>query len=256
MISSNNNLQIKNLLKLQKNSRARQKDKVFIIEGIRMFTEIPEEMFVKAYTTEKFLNEHIELFKDKNYEIVAENIFKEISETKTPQGVLAIVKQQEYFLEDILNKENPAIMVLENLQDPGNLGTIIRTAEGANISGIIMNKNTVDIYNPKVIRSTMGSIYRVPFVYVNNLEEVLEMMKQKHITIYAGHLKGEVFYNKDYKKACAFLVGNEGNGLSNEISKKADELIKIPMYGKVESLNVSIASTIFMYEVLRTRFTN
>lgn len=254
MIESKNNQQIRNLIKLRKQSKERRKQKAFLVEGIRMFQEVPADKLVKAYATPEFYELHKELFEGKDFELVEEKIFKEISDTVTPQGVLAIVKQMDYSLEDLLNlEENPCFLILENLQDPGNLGTIIRTGEGAGVTAVIMNKETVDMYNPKVIRSTMGSIYRVPFVYVENLSETLHILKENQIATYAAHLNGKNFYDYDFKTACAFLIGNEGNGLTDEITKQADHYIKIPMQGKVESLNAAIAATVLVYESMRQR---
>ena len=116
-----------------------------------------------------------------------------------------------------------------------------------------MNRDTVDIYNPKVIRSTMGAIFRVPFVIVDSLPEVISQLKQNSVAVYAGHLKGDVFYKQDYRGGSAFLIGNEGNGLTDEITALADYKIKIPMKGKVESLNAAVSATILMYETMRQR---
>jgi TrmH family RNA methyltransferase len=150
-------------------------------------------------------------------------------------------------------------MVLEDLQDPGNLGTIMRTGEGAGIDGVILSKGCVDIYNPKTIRSTMGSLYRVPFLYVEDLAQTIADLKAKGITFYAAHLKGERFYDEfDFTKegGCAFLIGNEGNGLKDETADLADTYLKIPMEGKLESLNAAVASSILMYEVYRQKRIN
>ena len=145
-------------------------------------------------------------------------------------------------------------MILENLQDPGNLGTILRTGEGAGITGVIMSSQTVDIYNPKTIRATMGSIYRVPFLYVDDLSKVIERLHKKKIHTYAAHLKGTDYYlDQQFKEPTAFLIGNEGNGLSKEIADLAEKYIKIPMEGKVESLNAAVASALLMYEAHRQR---
>ena len=144
--------------------------------------------------------------------------------------------------------------MLDNLQDPGNLGTMIRTGEGAGITGVIMNNQTVDIFNPKTIRATMGSIFRVPFVYVPDLAPVLEQMHAKGIHTYAAHLKGQEYYDSfSFREPTAFLIGNEGNGLSKEISDQAGQYLKIPMEGRVESLNASIAAALLMYEAHRQR---
>lgn len=262
-ISSPSNEKIKQVVLLNTKASARRKQKQYIIEGIRMYEEVPEEDLVATYVSEKYYeevirvqkisNEAMKRLKKRDYYIVADNVFKSMSDTVTPQGIMAIVRQKEYQLEDILKqRENGVIIVLESLQDPGNLGTILRTGEGAGIAGIIMNKETVDMYNPKVIRSTMGSLYRVPFVVTEDLEETLDKLSEKNVTIFGAHLKGSEYYTEGlYKGLVAFLIGNEGNGLSEHISNKAHKLIKIPMEGKVESLNAAVAASILMYEAKR-----
>ena len=156
-----------------------------------------------------------------------------------------------YYIIEKRNKEKSCIVVLDRLQDPGNMGTIVRTGEAAGISGIIMSKDSADIYNPKVIRSTMGSIFRVPLAIVDDLATAVDTLKDNGITTYAAHLKGELYNSGSLTKDCALLIGNEARGLSEEISAKADKLIKIPMHGKVESLNAAIATAILMYEAAR-----
>lgn len=255
MITSVSNKQVKNIQKLQKSGKERKSQKRFVIEGIRMFKEIPTEALDKVFVTEQFYEKNRELFdKIEPEEFVSETVFEKLSETQTPQGVLATVKMSEYdFEEMITGKENPVFLVLENLQDPGNLGTILRTAEGAGVDGVIMSKDTVDIYNPKVVRSTMGALFRMPFCYVEDIFEAVKSMQKQGICVYAAHLNGEGFYEKDYQKATAFLIGNEGNGLTDAITALADEKIRIPMMGKTESLNAAIAATLMAYETLRQR---
>ena len=165
-----------------------------------------------------------------------------------------MVKQYHYTLDELLQKKNPLFLVLENLQDPGNLGTIMRTAEGAGVSAVILSKGSVDIYNPKTIRSTMGSIYRVPFLYVDDLKEVLQTLKSHGVKSYAAHLAGKQTYDKEnYQGGTAFLIGNESNGLSEELADAADIYIRIPMEGQLESLNAGVAASILMYEAYRQR---
>ena len=252
MITTNQNKQVKRILKLKKSARERRKEKLFIVEGIRMFEEIPEDRLYKTYVTEEFLEAHRELFQKKNPELVSSQIMKELSDTMTPQGVLALVKIREFHMEQ-LARNDALLLVLENLQDPGNLGTILRTGEGAGVTGIIMSRDTVDIYNPKVIRSTMGSILRVPFVYADDMNEVIRFLKKNQITTYAAHLDGTNYTKEDYNKGTAFFIGNEGNGLSRELTRAADHMIRIPMNGKVESLNAAMAAGLLMYEARRQR---
>ena len=148
----------------------------------------------------------------------------------------------------------PLLLVLDNLQDPGNLGTILRAGEAAGVTGVIMSHDCVDIYNPKVIRSTMGSVYRMPFVYVEHLPETLEVLAEAGIHSYAAHLKGIVWYDEQsYVGGTAFLIGNEGNGLTDKLTDKVQKKIKIPMCGKVESLNAAMASGLLVCEARRQR---
>jgi TrmH family RNA methyltransferase len=248
-ISSATNQTIKNLILLQNKSQIRKKEKIFIVEGIKMFKEISEEKIVSVFLSESFARANEKLVKP-HYFTVKDEVFAKISDTVTPQGIITIVRQNEYNLENVLKKEgNKLFLILENLQDPGNMGTIIRTAEGAGVDAVIMGKNSVDIYNPKVVRSTMGSIFRVPIIISEDLFEEIDKLKENDVFIYAAHLDGKNYYDdENYNCSSAFLIGNEANGLSEEISKKADKLVKIPMQGKVESLNAAVSAAILMYE--------
>lgn len=256
MITSTSNPQIKRLLQLQNKSKARNEEKVFVVEGIRMFLEVPEKDVEKVYISETLYNRKKQDLKLEkfSYEILSDNVFKHVSDTKTPQGILCVVKQKKYELEKILQIENPHFIVLDNLQDPGNLGTIVRTAEGAGVTAVLMSRDTVDIYNPKTIRSTMGSIYRIPFLYVEDLVELLKYFRKRGVRSYAAHLEGKQSYDKEnYSEGTAILIGNEGNGLREEVAKNADIYVQIPMCGKVESLNAAIAASVLMFEVSRQR---
>lgn len=237
-----------------KKAKLRREEKVFVVEGRKMFQEAPKDWVKEVYVAESALDQMKELLEGYSYEIVSDSVFKSVSDTQTPQGILCLVKMPEYQLKDLLQEEKTSLLLLESIQDPGNLGTMIRTGEGAGITGVIMNKTTVDLFNPKTIRSTMGSIYRVPFYMTEDLETVIDELKKKQISLYAAHLKGTMQYDEpDYTKACGFLIGNEGNGLSEEIANLASDYIKIPMEGKVESLNAAISASLLMYEVKRQR---
>ena len=253
MITSTANAQIKQIMKLHKSSRERKKTGLFVVEGIRMFSEVPRDCLKLAYVTEAFYAAHGELFADRPYELVSESVFRELSDTITPQGVLSVVRQQAWELSDILQHDKPLIIALENIQDPGNLGTMLRTAEGAGVTGVIMSRDTVDIYNSKVVRSTMGSIFRVPFVYVDDMAELVKQMQQAGICTYGGHLQGTDLYKEHFEGGTAFFIGNEGNGLTDALSAALDRRIRIPMYGQVESLNAATAATVLVYEALRQR---
>lgn len=250
------NPQVKRVAQLQKKARLRREEGVFLVEGPRMFREVPRDRLEKVYVSTSYLSnrEHQEQLTGMNWEEVEDKVFVRMSDTQTPQGVLCLVRQQEGSLESILKREAPLLMVLEDIQDPGNLGTIFRTAEGAGVHGIIMSRDCVDIYNPKTIRSTMGSIYRVPFCVCENLPGVLEQLDGAGVRTYAAHLQGKNTYDREsYLGGTAFLIGNEGNGLSQEISARASCKIRIPMEGQLESLNAGVAAAILMYEAGRQR---
>ena len=256
MITSTSNPQVKRLLQLQKKSKVRNEEKVFVVEGLRMFVEVPKERVEKVYVSENFYNKKKQELNWEEFpiEILSDSVFKHVSDTQTPQGVLCIVKQEKQDLDSLLNIENPHFMVLDNLQDPGNMGTIIRTAEGAAVDAVFMSRDCVDIYNPKTIRSTMGSIYRMPFIYIEEIIPLLEEFRKKGIKSYAAHLDGKNSYDQeDYCKGTAILIGNEGNGLRDEVAEKADIWVRIPMEGQVESLNAAIAASVLMFEVARQR---
>ena len=173
MITSAANSRVKNVIKLQKKAKERKEQNSFIVEGIKMFREAPIEQIKEVYIS-KSLYEKMALeekLSQVSYEVVEDNVFAQMSDTKTPQGVLSVLEMFHYDLDERLARANGTWMVLEDIQDPGNLGTILRTGEGAGIEGVIMTNNTVDIYNPKTIRSTMGSLYRVPFFVTYNIEE-------------------------------------------------------------------------------------
>ena len=256
MITAASNQRVKNLVYLIQKAKARREQDVFITEGVKMFLEAQLDTIKEVYVSESFYEKGTarEKLEQCNYEILSDDLFKKVSDTQTPQGILCVIKQYHYKLEDLFQKEAPLFLILEDIQDPGNLGTMVRTAEGAGVDGIIMTKGTVDIYNPKTIRSTMGSVYRMPFFYTEDLLSVMKQLQDRKVTLYAAHLKGNQFYHQlDFKGGTAFLIGNEGNGLKEETAKAADVYMKIPMEGKVESLNAAIATSLLMYETYRQR---
>ncbi len=264
MITSSANSRVKQVIQWQTKAKERKKAGVFLTEGFKMYEEAPLESILEVYVAESALaflekmdakeEKTTEKLKKTGYEVVADSLFKKMADTQTPQGILCVVKQPEYRLEEILKQDRPLLMILENLQDPGNLGTIIRTGEGAGVTGVIMTAKTVDIFNPKVIRATMGSVFRVPFLYVEDMEDTLKKLKEKGIRTYAAHLAGREYYDSfSFTGGTAFLIGNEGNGLEKNTADLADSYLKIPMEGKVESLNAAIAASLLMYEAQRQR---
>ena len=260
MITSTANKQVKYVNSLIKKAKARREEDLFVAEGLRMCSELPKDRIRTLYISESFQKtpECAALIEGvSQVETVTDEVFRALSDTKSPQGILALVRQYHYTLEQAADtkKNSPAhLMILETLQDPGNLGTILRAGEGAGVTGILMDAHTADIYNPKVIRSTMGSVLRVPFVYTDDLPAALNKLKKQGIRLFAAHLKGEKSYDQeDYTGDMGFLIGNEANGLSDTIAAMADTYVKIPMAGKVESLNAAVAASVLMFEAARQR---
>lgn len=260
MITSTSNAKIKRIVQLRKKKKARDAEGVFLVEGIRMFREIPEKLLQEIYISESCEGKEGKEIRRRasacgiRPELVSDGVFAYLSDTQTPQGILCVVGQLSYSLEEVADASCPHMLVLDRLQDPGNVGTILRTAEGAGVTGILLDGECADIYNPKTIRSTMGSIFRMPFYYIQDLEEGIRYLKKRGICTYAAHLEGKRAYDEeDYRKPCAFLIGNEGNGLRPEIADLADTYIRIPMAGEVESLNAAIASAVLMFEAGRQR---
>lgn len=256
MITSSNNSKLKNLKLLQQKAKARKEQDVFVTEGVKMFLEAEPDRIKEVYLSESFARktEYQPYWKNLSVEVVSDEIFAKASDTVTPQGVLCVQKQYHYSLDPILSKKTPLCILLEDIQDPGNLGTILRTAEGAGVDGVILSKGCVDIYNPKTVRATMGSLYRVPFMYTEDLEQTIQTLQQKKVQVYAAHLQGKTYYqNKQFQTGTAFLMGNEGNGLRENTAKLADDYIKIPMEGQLESLNVAVATALLVYEAKRQR---
>lgn len=257
MIESSTNGQVKKIKKLKKNARFRREQKLFAIEGWKMVQEAVKHSLARdIYVSE----EAWEQWQEKSFpsnmpvQVLSSGLFQDLSDTVSPQGVLALVEMPYYTLEEISAGQAASLLILENIQDPGNLGTMMRTAEGAGMSGVLLGKGCVDIYNPKAVRATMGSLFRVPFLYSDELTTDVELLKTKGFTIYAAHLAGEREYSQEtYEGRTGILIGNEANGLSDEISARADRLVKISMEGELESLNAAVCAALLMYEVRRNR---
>lgn len=249
IITSTANALVKQLVQYKKKKKERDKAGLYLVEGKRMYEEIPPEDLLKTYVSESFYK------KEKIAgTVLSDEVFHYVSDTKTPQGILCLVKQKKHKKEEVLKGEKKLLLLLENIQDPGNLGTIIRSAEAAGVSGVVISKESADIYNPKVIRSTMGSIFRVPFYYEEDMLALVRELKKEQVKTFAAHLEGSKNHEQgNYLGSCGFLIGNEGNGLSANLTKEADELIKIPMAGAVESLNAAISATLLIFEAARQR---
>ena len=274
LITSKDNQTIKEIKKLKE--KKYRKDK-FIIEGIKMIKEAISEDIEIEYLIFADLSLEKEINNIEKYNVleVTEKVLQELSDVVTPQGVLAVVRkkcgngmkkneknkeehEKKEIKEDLLDKYNidynsEYILALDGLQDPGNMGTIIRTADSANIKQIIVSKSTVDSYSSKVIRSTMGAIFRVNIIEVENLVETLKELKNKGFDIISTSLDtNNSIYDINYKKSVV-VIGNEANGVTKEVQEISNKKVKIPMLGKTESLNASVAAGIMIYEYVRQK---
>lgn len=242
MITSVKNEKVKNWKKLH-HRKNRMKTNSFLIDGFHLIQEaLHSDWTVKELIIEEGFTlpsgvENIPM------EFVTENVMREISQTQTPQGIIAVVEIKE----EKNQRKGQLVILLDAIQDPGNLGTIIRTADAAGVDAVILGEGCVDLYNDKVIRATQGSLFHLP-INISPLEQEIHTLKTKGFTVLATALQDAVEYTQiTSKERVALVLGNEGAGVSPEILQMADQRIHIPIYGKAESLNVGIASGILMY---------
>jgi len=261
-ISSEQNQVIKEIKSL-KEKKYRDKKGLYFIEGVRFIEEALKEklaiskVLISDRLTEVKGGSNI-INKLENEDIcsvykITNKLYMEITDTENPQGILAVLNKRSVSIESVYDNKN-FFVVLDSIQDPGNMGTIIRTADAVGATAVIVSKGCVDIYNPKVLRSTMGSMFHIPICYCENLLQMLETLKDKGIRLCAAHLNGsKSHFELEYKNNIAIIIGNEANGISDGVAAVSDELVKIPMEGRSESLNASVAASLLMYEVLRNK---
>ena len=258
VITSKDNEQIKYLKKL-KDKKYRDQENAYIIEGIKLIKEaIQENIKIKLIIVCDDCTQENAIDSELKYEIaryeciyVSEKIFLSLTNVVNPQGILAVVEKDTNT--NKIDYNDDLFLVLDDIQDPGNMGTILRTADSINLKQIIVSKGTVDAYNPKVIRSTMGAIFRINIIESDNLTKTIKEMKKNKIKIAVTSLQTDKsIYDVSYEKT-AIVIGNEANGVSDEVLELADEKIKIPMPGKTESLNASVATAVILYEATRQK---
>ncbi len=254
IIQSKDNTIVAGIKKL-KERKYRNIEQKFIVEGFRFVSEALESkfkvpmIFVSENQQERFDKFEIsdKLQEKTKVYWIEDKLFKTLCSTETPQGIAAVVENRTVNL----STEDGLYVLVDGVQDPGNLGTIIRTADAAGALGVILLKGTVDVYNDKTLRSTMGSIFHLPILELKDFQ-TLEKIISSGFKLIVSSLEGEnSFYNENLKGKVIIAVGNEGNGVSDEILSRAATKVKIPMPGNAESLNVAIASSIMMFEYVR-----
>lgn len=258
VITSKDNDLVKNIKKL-KEKKYRDQEQAFIVEGIKLVEEaIQEKVPIRKIVICEDCITDGSIDQTMLYEIakqdciyVSKNVFSSITDVTNPQGILAVIERQNG--EEKIDYNEDIIIVLDGIQDPGNLGTILRTMDSAGLKQIILSENTADPYNPKVVRSTMGAIYRMHMIESKNLIETLKLIQKNKYQIVATSLETEEnIYTMDYHKK-AIVIGNEANGVSKVVLELANQKVKIPMLGKTESLNAAVATSIIVYEYVRRK---
>ncbi len=258
VITSKDNEIIKNIKKL-KDKKYRDQEHKYIIEGIKLIEEAVKES-AKINTVvvceDCVKNEEIDsklLYEVAKYNCiyVSEKIFSLITDVKNPQGILAVIEKEAE--KEQIDYNEDLIVVLDKVQDPGNLGTILRTVDSIGLKQIIVAEGSGDIFNPKVVRSTMGAIFRVKVKISQDIEKTIaEIKKHKFKVVSTSLATDKSIYDIKYEKS-AIIIGNEANGVSKELQEASDELVKIPMLGNTESLNASVATGIVLYEYVRQK---
>ena len=292
MITGISNATVRRINNYLHKKKARDIDACFVAEGVRLVLETPADQILSIYIAESFVKNADNVLRqflhthDARTSLVSDNIFQKLSDTGTPQGILAVVQKKERTLQEIVvtqslpscmtdtpgsstptaqqaatvpeeqacSNQTPLLLILDGLQDPGNLGTILRSAEAAGATGVILGEGTVDIYSPKVVRSTMGSIYRLPFARTTDLGTTVSLLRTHGIRTVAADMNGEVTYDAfDSTSPVAFIIGNEGNGLSDTARALTQTFVSIPMCGKTESLNAAVCASLLLFEAARKR---
>ena len=243
-------------IKALKTKKGRDKLNQFIVEGEKFINEIPDNWNIRYYACARRYADSKDLrqFKMRAHcELMDDHVFDSLSDTITPQGVLAVCEQKHFHLADVV-KNNCFLFLGEGLSDPGNIGTLIRTAAAAGAGGFILTHGSAELYSPKIVRSSAGAIFLLPIITGLQLDEIMPNLRNHGFNIYAASLKGELLpYNVDFLSNFCLMVGNEAHGLTQQAVNEADGLIKVPMTGCIDSLNASIAGSILMYEAVRQR---
>lgn len=256
MIQDPSQAEIKGVAKLTK-KEARSETGLFLLEGPQGLKEALErpKLIEKLFATESFEQKHPELIlraRDSrvNVSLVSESILKELSDTTTPQGVVAVCQQFHVSMEDVLASKPKLVAFLAQIRDPGNAGTVLRAADAAGADAVVFSKGSVDIYNPKVVRSTTGSMFHLPFVIDADIPSSLNKFKEAGLVVLGADVAGNSLASIDSSelaKPTLWLFGNEAWGLEPEVSALADQLVQVPIFGAAESLNLATAASVCLY---------
>lgn len=259
-ITSAQNPKIKDLLALQEKSKERRKKGLFVVEGRRELLHCIEAgyepysiFFCPEIISSKDLDEIAETSGDCSFFEIPQHLYDKVAYRGGTEGIIAELKCKEMSLNALKLKENPLVVVLEAVEKPGNLGAVLRSADASRADAVIVCDPLTDMYNPNLIRSSIGAIFTVPVATASS-EETIKWLKDNHIKIFTAQLQdSEWYYDTDMKGGTAIVMGTEATGLTDAWRKAADAHIKIPMLGKLDSLNVSVSAAILMFEAVRQR---
>lgn len=259
IITSPQNPDVKNLLLLQEKPSARRDQDLMVIEGVRELQLAVEAGFdiVSLFYCPFILDVHIlnEISRMPRTMLteVSPEVFDRMAYRKGNGGVIALAKPRRLTFGDLKPGRVPLILVVESVEKPGNLGALLRTADAANLDAVIICDPRTDIYNPNAIRSSVGCIFTMPVV-TTTAEDTIDWLRSQKIRIFGTALTATRYYHEtDLRHAAAIIMGTEATGLSNTWLEQADELIKIPMMGKIDSMNVSVSAAIIVFEAIRQR---
>jgi len=265
MITSADNTNIK-FLKSLRNKNVREKNGYFVIEGFKLI----KEAFLSGVNIQSvFYSPSLDLSPDgqsflqkllkicSSSYFISNSLMNSLSDTTTPQGIMAVLKSDNLvtIYDNNMDFDHGIWLLVYEIQDPGNLGTIIRTADAAGVSGIFLSPGTVDIFNSKVIRSTMGSIFHIKLFHLKNILSFISDARKKNVNFFSTNVsQGKSYFQVKYTFPCVLVVGNEGHGISEDIISLSDSILNIPIYGNSESLNVGVATGIILYEMARHKY--
>ena len=258
VLNSKDNINIKNAVKLKKSAKYRRETGLFIAEGVRLCTDA---MKSGAQITMFFATEDASLRYAEDFAalssyaektcLVSKELFAHIGDTQSPQGFLCVIKTLDKNCQFDTIKDSGKFLALDNVQDPNNLGAILRTAEAFGVSGVILSDDCCDVYNPKVVRGSMGAVFRLSFMSVNRLSCFFE--DNPNLNTYAAvvGMEADSVTQTDFSEPCAVVIGNEGNGIRPQTLSACRHKITIPMAGRAESLNASVAAAVLIWEMVK-----
>lgn len=238
---------VRGVAKLAKKD-ARSETGLFLLEGVQGLREIEPSLVTALYATEECVDKYPELFAGLEYSLVSSRVLEAMCDTKTPQGVVAVCKQLHVSLSDVLAGSPKLIAVLSQVRDPGNAGTVLRAADAAGADAVIFSSSSVDVYNPKVVRSTAGSLFHVPFVIDVDVESVIASLQAAGLQVFAADGGGDSILDVSLAEPTAWVFGNEAWGFEPAVLSAVDRVVGLPIYGEAESLNLATAASVCLYQ--------